>query len=162
MAEGIFSKANDTKVLEHLLRECDVGEIVTYEAMSKALGRDVRKFCWGNLSTARKAIEKELQCVFQAIANEGIRREDDEGKLKVAEGRIKRATNAARRTVETLSRVDYQKLPDDKKVEHDALSTQAAVVYQFGKHATRKKILSKVKEASQQLSIGETLKMFSD
>lgn len=77
MANPKFQKTSDTVIIEAIFRDCKVGEQVTYEQMSTAIGRDVRKHARGAINSARKAVLSERKMVFDSIPNVGYIRLSD-------------------------------------------------------------------------------------
>ena len=57
-----------------LLRELKDGETCSYDSLKEKIGKDPQGDGYGFVMTARRAVEREGQCVFEAIANEGIKR----------------------------------------------------------------------------------------
>jgi hypothetical protein len=72
-----------TKILE-LLRECPIGEIVTYKDMNAVIGRDIKKnrYAW---LRANRLFNEECGAIFVSVRGEGYRRiRDDEAPIIVA------------------------------------------------------------------------------
>jgi hypothetical protein len=156
----IHEKSADTKILESVLAEATVGDLVTYETLSKAIGRDVRAFALPSLRSARHGLLKSKNMVFGCEANVGYRRLNDSQIVDSAElDRIK-MKRAANRSIKKLGVVDFDNLPPEKKKQHTVASAQMGAIALFsGKNAT-KKIAESVNDKTT-LAIGETLKMFS-
>ena len=155
-----FEKSADTKVLESVLAEAEVGQLITYEEMSKAIGRDVREFALPSLRSARQGLLKTHRMVFGVEWNGGYRRLDDSQIVDTTESDRKRMKRLANRSIAKLSVVAFESLPADKQRQHTVASAQMGAIAMFsGKNAT-KKITEKVNEGKKTLAIGETLKMF--
>lgn len=155
---GIRAKSNDTLIVERRLRETKPGDLVTYEELSTLLGRDVREFCLGCVSTARNSLQAE-SIFFDTVANEGYMRLDNEQACKVAVHYVAGIKRKARRGMRHLSHVKYDQLSPEAQREHLTMSTQLGAVELFASGKAAKKIEGAV-SGSTPLAIGETLKLF--
>lgn len=156
----IHEKSADTQLIESVLAEAKVGDVITYEQLSKVIGRDVRQFALSSLSSARRGIFNSKRYVFGVEKNVGLKRLNDNEIVDSTEYDRKKLRRAAKRTLNKLGVVDFDNLTPDKKRQHIVASAQMGAVEMFaGKNAT-KKIEAKVNETSRVLPIGETLRMF--
>jgi hypothetical protein len=156
-----FEKSADTKVLEHVLSEVAVGEMVTYEQLSKAIGRDVREHALPSLSSARRGLLNQKKYVFGIEHNVGLRRLNDSQIVDASESDRAKLKRAANRAISKLAVVNFDQLPADKKRQHTIASAQMGAVAMFAGKTATKKIASSVNDSKTTLAIGETLKMFS-
>lgn len=157
----IFEKSNDTKILESVLSEAKVGDLITYEELSKAIGRDVRQFALPSLRSARQGVQNSKQIVFGVEVNVGLRRLNDDQIVDSTEQDRSRMKRAANRAIKKLTVVDFDGLNAEKKRQHVVASAQIGAIAMFASKSTTKKISSKVDDSKTTLAIGETLKMFS-
>lgn len=153
----IHEKSADTSILESVLREAEVGQMVTYDQMSKAIGRDVREHARSALATARKTLLKE-GLVFGVEAKTGLIRLNDAGILQSTESDRRRVMRATKRSLHKLALVDFEKLDAEDKKKHITMSAQMGTLGMFASSSAQKKIASKVNGKA--LPIGETLKLF--
>ena len=156
-----FEKSADTKILESVLAEAKVGDLITYETMSKAIGRDVREHALPSLRSARQGILRTKNMVFGVETGVGYLRLDDSQIVDSLESDRRRIKRAANRSLKKLSVVEFSKLPEDKKKQHVVASAQVGAIAMFSGTTATKKIASKVNEGKTTLAIGETLSMFS-
>ena len=56
------------------LKKLQPGETCAYEALRAVMGCDPQGDGYGYVSTARKRVERELECVLEAVPNIGIKR----------------------------------------------------------------------------------------
>lgn len=161
MKNSRFQLSSDAMVLRSLLQEAKIGDTVTYEAMSKAIGRDVRVHAAGAMRTAMKQLLSESRYVFACVTNEGYIRMDDSQIVDSMESDRKKIARAAGRSIKKLECVDYKNLDDAKKREHVAASAQIGAIQMFSKASATKRIASAVKTDTTVLPIGETLRLFS-
>jgi hypothetical protein len=157
-----FEKSADTKVLESLFSEAKIGDTITYEAMSKALGRDVRKFAINALRSARYAMLRDKKFVFSVEDNVGLVRLNDSEIVKSSGLDRHRISRIAKRTLNKLAVVAFDGLDDASKKTHVVFSAQMGAIAMFASKASVNKIESKVSSSSKTLAIGETLKMFTE
>lgn len=155
-----FQKSNDTKVLENVLKEVAVGSVVTYEDLSRAIGRDVREFAYQALQSARRALVRESRIVFGVETSIGLVRLNDSGIVKCTEQDRKLIQRRANRTIEKLHCAEFEKLTNEEKRQHVTASAQMGAISMFASKAASKKIASSVKDQSSVIPIGETLKLF--
>lgn len=156
----IHEKSVDTQVIESVLAEAKVGDVITYEQLSRAIKRDVREFALSSLRSARRILENTKGIVFGVETNVGLKRLSDDEIVDSSEHDRKKLRRAAKRTLNKLAVVDFDSLTPEKKRKHVVASAQMGAVEMFaGKNAT-KKIEAKVNETSRVLPIGETLRMF--
>lgn len=156
-----FEKSQDTKILEGVLAEAAIGQMITYEELSKAIGRDVREHSLSSLVSARRGLMKEKRYVFGVERNVGLRRLADEQIVDSTEADRRKVQRAARRSIQKLSVVDFDQLPEEKKRDHLTYSTTMGVVAMFSNKASHRRIEKTVNGSHKPLAIGETLKLFS-
>jgi hypothetical protein len=158
--EIMFEKSADTKVIEDLLRQVEVGESITYETISKAIGRDVRVYARPALQSARDSLIKE-DFVFDTEIGTGLVRLDSAGIVDSIELDRKKLHRRAKKTLLKLSIAKYDELDDETKRRHVAMSAQMGALAMFSNKSASKKIESRVNAETKVLPIGETLKLFS-
>lgn len=156
-----FEKSADTKVLESVLAELKVGDLITYEELSKAIGRDVRQFALPSLRSARHGLLNSKKMVFGVEHGVGYRRLNDTEVVDSIEMDRKKMSRAANRSIRKLGTVDYDKLSHEKKKQHVIASAQMGAIALFSGKNAAKKIAEKVDESKKTLAIGETLSMFT-
>jgi hypothetical protein len=156
-----FEKSADTKVLENVLSEMKVGDVLTYEELSRSIGRDVRQFALGALTTARQSLMKEKRMVFDIERNVGIKRLDDNQIIDSTESDRLKMQRTGKKALTKLASVEFSNLTPDKKKQHVVASAQIGAIVMFSKKSSQSKIESHVKSDSSTLAIGETLKMFT-
>lgn len=156
-----FEKSADTKIIESVLAETKIGDVITYETLSKAIGRDVRTFAFSSLRSARHGLLQSKNYVFGVQANVGLIRLDDDQIVDSTEDDRKRMQRAAKRSLKKLGVVVYDNLSEEKKRQHVVASATMGALSMFSGKNAQKKIESKVTPGSAQLAIGETLKLFS-
>lgn len=158
-SRGIQKKSADTSVIENRLRKTSVGDLVSYDELSKLLGRDVREFCIGSLRTARHTLIAE-SIFFDVVSKEGYLRISQEDATHAAKSYVSRARKAASRGIRHLSNVQFNELSDEAKRENLATAAQLGAVKLFSSSVSAKKLEEKIDGQTSPLPIGETLKLF--
>ena len=153
-----FQKSADTRIIENVLSELKIGELATYEQLSKAIGRDVRKYAIGALQSARKSLLNTKQIVFGVDDNVGVRRLDDSQIVQSTGLDRLKMQRHANRTIKKLSCVNYEGLSEPDKKRHIVASAQMGALALFSGKNAEKKIASKAE--SKPIAIGKTLKLF--
>ena len=160
MSNGIQVKSHDTTIIEKRLRDAKAGDIVTYDELSRLLGRDVRLHCLGNVKTARESLEKEEKIVFDTVVNTGYRCMTEADKSTSIDRIRKQIKRRAKKGLTRASVTDFSALNEDQKQKHLTSITQLGVIQEFVSAKGTKKIESKVKQISTAISIGDTVKLF--
>lgn len=163
MSTAQFVKSNDTAILENTLREADEGTLVTYEQLSAAIGRDVRKFAEGCLYSARRILERE-GVHTDCVAGEGIKRLTPAESVDKARSQVTRSRRAARRGRATVETTDFSRLTQEQKQAAVAIMAQSAAIEMFGAKKAENRLLAAAAnpdEALMTLTIGKTLELFT-
>ena len=155
-----FELSADAKILRSVLEEAAVGDTITYEQLSTAIGRDVRKYAISALGTARRGVLQDKKFVFGCEANVGLVRLNDSQIVKTTESDRRRLQRTAKKSLTKLAVVDFAALPEDQRRSHIVASAQMGAIAMFATRSSSKKIEAKVNGSSAVLPIGETLKLF--
>lgn len=119
--------ASDATAIKALLLQLKPGETCTYEAMSRAIGRDVRQRRHV-LHKAMRHLQREHRMVFSTAQNVGVQRLDDSAIVAQAEGALTRVRRASRRASRKLSCANYDALTPEQKLQHNTRMTVLAMV----------------------------------
>ena len=158
----LFKKTQDRLVIEEALRAASVGVTVTYHSLGVLLGRDVREHCRGALTGARNSLLKDDKYVFSPIPNVGLKRMNDSEIVQDSESDFAKTRRTVSRSMRKLASVEYDKLSQEDQLRHCAYATQAAVIREMSSKKATKRIAGKVEEnGSQQIPVGQTLRLFS-
>jgi len=156
--KSIAEISADTRLLYQRLLKLRYDEVVTYDELSRILGRDVRKSSRSNLTSARKmAIQDGI--VTDAVRKVGIKRLTDERTVECT-GTVmrKRIRRACHRSARRLTAVRFDNLSDNLKQIHNAELSQLGALAEFSKDKVTKRIRSMVGSAeNEQLAIAQTL-----
>ena len=155
-----FQRHPDTSTIEKLLRDCEVGSIVTYDALSERLGRDVRKHCCGYCQTAIRSLAKE-GIAFVTVRKVGFQRVTETEKVTVLAHR--RLTSGRRRFREgaaILGRVDMRELDDEHRNTALTMHAQCKAAELFTSAQGTKRIEAALATATELPPIGRVLELF--
>lgn len=155
-----FEKSSDTKILESVLVEAKVGDLITYDELSKAIGRNVRVFAMPSLRSARRGVFSSKQFVFGVETGVGLRRLNDSQIVDTTESDRARMRRAANRSIKKLGVVNFAELDEQHKRKHIVSSAQMGAISMFASKSATKKIDAKVDAKKDVLAIGDTLKLF--
>lgn len=115
-----FELSADSKTLASVLLEAKKDDTITYERLSKAIGRDVRGDGAGSLQTARRIAQREQRMVFDSVRGVGLKRLQDADIVDLSDKARDHMRRTARRTAKKLVCVDFDDLTNEKKVKHNA------------------------------------------
>jgi hypothetical protein len=151
----------DARLLRQRLSKVAVGQEISYEELSREIGRKVAGSCTA-LQSARRSLLNSSQIIFEPVRGVGLKRLSDSEIVDASERDISKVRRAARRGAKKLlSIADYSALPSDKQLQH---TTRLSVMTMIA-HAASDKGIEKVEKAAagraQELPIAETLKAFS-
>jgi len=166
MANTIRKKAinelhTDTRILYNTLESKIIKEgndSVSYDELSKAIGRDVRQEARGLLNTARKHIEREHHITLEVVRNEGIKKTTDYcGLMEKTTGHIGKQ---GRRTVSrVLNAINGQQLNSATA----ARLSQLGAINLFTRPKTVKRLEEHISSHERkELATAETLKLFTN
>jgi hypothetical protein len=152
-----FELTVETKMIYELLKTFEIEQFVSYEELSKLIGRDVQHLGRCNLSGAMRKCLMSDNMNFATVRNQGVKRLADPDVVRGGQA-LQRIGNIATKRRRALHAVDYPNLTKDLQKDHNAELSALGVLRHFSKDATVKKLLVHVEKA--ELPVGKTLKMF--
>lgn len=151
---------SDTRLLIAQLQKVTEGEIVTYEALSQMIGRDVRKSAYGCLGTAKKVLQRDYGIIFGVVVNEGLKRLPPALVVADSERAVKHIRKTARAGVQKLATVDLSRLTPEEKTNFNVRASHLGVFVAMTESNAVKKLESEVAKAQQSLPLAKTLEAF--
>lgn len=149
----------DVQILADLLKTKSVGEVATYEELSKAIGRNVQGRARYLLAAAKRRLLRDHRMVFDAVTNVGLKRLSDEECV----GTHKRTTRAIRRMAERGIRVvaaaRYETLSNASKVEHNVALAHLGAIAHVARSQQAKALKANV-GGENPIPLAETLEAF--
>ncbi len=160
MSKAIPPISAESILLAERLAACKVGETITYDEISKLIGRDSRVHR-GCLTTARAKVLRENQMVFHCVRAEGIKLADaneiTEGEMTTI-GSIHRKAN---RSLRRLACAAYEKLTNAQRIKHSTTASMLGTMTLFTSSNSLKRVEAAVIGNGQQLPAAKTLALFA-
>lgn len=151
----------DTQMLYERLEKAQIGDLINYEELSAIIGSDVQIKGRGSLQSARKMAMRDKGMVFESVRDIGIKRLADAEIVRSGQAYISRIRRHARRGMRVLVSVqNFEALPNDLKIRHNATASMLGAVAQFSGSAAQKRIEGAVEAAGNKISYAKTLELF--
>lgn len=155
-----FERHPDTTVIAKLLRDCAVGDVVTYEMLDAKLHRSYRANCIGHGQSARKMLQRE-GIYFRTVANVGFQRLSESEKITYEAARKQKASrNRIREALHAVKRTDFAQLSSEERTTALTMAAQMQAADMLTSSRSAKKIEMAVSDEQQELPIGRILEMF--
>lgn len=160
-AKPSFEMSIDTRVVYDRLKAAAVGEVVSFNALSEALGRKVEGDCSNVQSALRRLINID-GVVFDNVRGTGYKRLNDIEIVGTAEREREALRRQAKKAVRRLTCVQhFDALPNDIKIKHNAAVSGFGAIAAMMTPGSMKKLEASVEKASQQLPLAKTLEAFT-
>ncbi len=155
-----FEMSIDTRTLYDLLIKANVGDTVTFTAMSEALGRPVQGSEPSLQSALRHAFNQD-ECAFGNVRTVGYRRLTDAEIVGSGEIETSLIRRRAKKAGKRLSYVEnYDKMTPDEKIKHNSYMSIFSALSQITKTSAIKKIEGAVAKHGESLPLAKTLEAF--
>ena len=153
----------DARLLYERIVKAAVGDTVTYEELSAVIDRNVQGAARSALNSARARAKRDDSMVFGTIMNSGIKRLDDIEIVGTSEAVMRHMRRTARKQVGTLASIrDFNALPNDVKVRHNASVSIMGALMQATSAKAVKTVEARVTMTQQPLALAKTLDAFKD
>lgn len=153
----------DTQAIERLLLTAGVNDIVTYAALTAAIGRDVQGNARSNLIAAVRRVLRDHDIVFDAVHNVGVKRLDDAAIVGLGHRYTRKIGRMARRARRKLSKVqDFAALPNALRVEHNLRYAMLSVVGYFAGEKQAKRLAGRIQETMPGVTLRASLDAMKD
>lgn len=156
-----FKASADSRFLSQKLATADVDQIITYDELSEAIGRDVRRFAKSALYTALRNQVSEGR-VFEVVPKQGYRRLSDKDIIgtQFDKGRA-RIARTARRTAHRVQAVNFDNLDNSDKIAHNTQISMLGAVAQMARPQTFTALQEAVKQRNDALPVGDVLSLMN-
>jgi hypothetical protein len=117
------------RIVYGVLRQADYGDVVRYERLHAALGRDLRR----NRSPLQRAVaelEERDHKTVEAVRGEGYRIVEPREHVRLVQGRARRARRQTTRGLEVAQAADRSRLTQPERERLDGLAERLARVEQ--------------------------------
>ncbi len=157
MNPTIYEQSIDTQVLIERLSEMQEGDVLTYDALSEAIGRNVTREARHILGSARRFVEREHAIFTDTISKTGIKRITPAQVVQGAPKQTKRKMhNASNRLIRKLSNTPDELLtPEDLRRKRSEIAIQGTL-RMFTKPATQEAVMAQIND-HQSLPVGSIL-----
>lgn len=148
----------DTQLLIQRLDKCAVGDVVEYQELTNAVGRNIQTKARSNLDTARRHLRLRGKW-FGCVKNVGIKRLTDQELPGVLPDGRKRVNRMARKYMQVSACFEsFDQLPDD--VKQNVLGHQSifGVILLFTRRESMKKIEKEIRDEA--LPVAKTITFF--
>ena len=110
----------DSRLAYERLIKAELGEVVTYDELSRLVRRNVQADGRHVIETARRMAQREDQIVFECVRNVGLRRMLDGEIAQLGRPAIRSIRRKARRTVRKIACIsDFDALKNEEKDSHN-------------------------------------------
>ena len=152
----------DVQTLYDLLHKTRTGDVVSYEALHEAIGRDVREANRYLLLRAIELIRRDHNYVFGTVRRVGVKRLADGEIVGAAAADVASIRRKARKAASKLTCVtDFDALTADERIRHNATVSLFGAVHSMTKRPQVKKLEAAVQSAGRSLPLAKTLEMFT-
>jgi hypothetical protein len=159
-----YKRAIETTLILKKLIQAQEGDLIKYDDLSQACGRNVQKsyfgggytYCW----TAREIARKEYGFVFRAVKNEGLLCLDSSGKIDFGESVRNGFRKKNRRLQEVYASVNPDELTTKEKQRYHSMlvTTQTIAMFTSGRLQSRMDRLVEAKKPV--VDVDKVLDMF--
>lgn len=155
-----FEPAADTRLLYSLLSKAEIGETVTYAAMTGQLGRSVTG-ADSYLQSALRMIERDEEMVFASVRGVGYKRLSDRDIANtVGDNALTRIRKMSRKAAKTLTIAKDENLSNDERIKRNTGLSFMGALHHMTKPKQIEKLENAVRSSASELAIGKTLEMF--
>jgi hypothetical protein len=159
MAVPRFQIGIDAQLLIERLGKAEAGETIAYRELSEVIKRDIQKFR-GPLMTARRALQRERQIVFECVTDVGLKRIVGIEIVDSAATATHAIGRTAKRAVRKLGCAEYETMDAGGKIKFNATASILGAVELFARPKSMKALEQRVEETANKLPSAETLRLF--
>lgn len=151
----------DARLLHQKLKTIEIGATVTWDDLSSVIGRDVRDSGYSALTTARRRVQIDDGMIFDAVHTIGLKRLTDIEIVSSGQSFVDRVRRIARKGAKRLLSVkDFDKLPNNVKVSHNAYASLLGAITQVSSESKVRMLEKHVQNTQQALPLAKTLEVF--
>ncbi len=115
-----FNLSSETKAIADILRLVNVGTVIDYARLTRSIGRDVQSAARSALTSARHVVMREERMVFDVVRGIGLKRLNDVEIVDSGDKDRASIHRRARKAARKVTCVEYDSLPKEKQVKHNA------------------------------------------
>lgn len=156
-----FERSLESKQFYERLSEVNPGQRITYGQLSELMGKKITGG-YPHLQHALKTLERE-GVIFANVRGEGYERLDDVGIVDTFEMERLHIRRKATRVMNRLTSVrDFNSLPNEKKVAHNAAVSGLSAISSMLHPRKMRNLEQAVEKAQHHLSLTKTLAAFTN
>ena len=138
-----FSRSTQTNALIDILRAAQIGSVVSYAALSEAIGEDVTE-CRHYLYTAMNTLQSE-GIAFGTVRGEGVKRLVSEEIPAIGDSAMAHIRRTSRRARKRMGVVgSMNDVPNEVRIKVNATASMLGVIENFSSNKSRKVVESEV------------------
>jgi len=160
MKKTIATISIESQEVIRRLEKCEIGDFVSYKELSDIALGDIQNEKRHALHTARNRLQHDKNMVFGIVRNQGVRRLNDQEIVADSKASLIKMNRESRRAAQRLSCVDFERLPGESQVQHNARMTIFAALSYMVRPKSQTLIEERVKVAQSQLDMKDTLRLF--
>lgn len=156
-----FQVSVDVKTIAERLKNTAVGDVVTYDDLSKLIGRDVRNGARHVLNGARRyLLVRDRHMIFGIVTSLGVKRLNQKEIVDTGEYATSRIRKMARRSAILIGEgVDRNSLDEPTRVKYDRhTALLGGALGSLLHHKSIAKLDKKILEAQKALPLAQTIK----
>lgn len=142
MIEASGLTASDVSQIKAMLGAAKPGDLISYAAMSRAIGRDIQERRHV-IMAAMKQLQRERRMVFAAVPNEGYKRLNDGEIVATGADVLSRIRRQSRRGARKLACVNFEQLTPEQQLTQNTRMTVLVLVSE----ATSANAIARVEKA---------------
>lgn len=155
----------ETTLAYEKLKVIKEGEVCAYDTLRTAIGKNPQGDGYSFIASARRRVEREQECVLEAVDNVGIKRLPpreviNRGAKDLVQ--IRRGVREGMRRQTTVVPVESLLLSNEDKIQFHTQLSHFGVLAQMTKPGTAKKIAAAVEQSQRILPAAETLALFKN
>jgi hypothetical protein len=146
-----FEASADAKTLASMLKTCPIGDVLTYDQLSRAVGRSVTTDARSALYTARSIVQKEDRMVFDVVRTVGLKRLSNEEIVDLSDKARDHVRRTSKKTAKKLTCVDYDAMNTEKQVKHNTALSMFCVFAELATEKSTKRLSAQVQKTGTDL-----------
>jgi hypothetical protein len=156
---GRFRPNPDVDLIAEAMGACAIGQVMTYDHLSKLIGRDIREFRY-IIAAARRRLLNWKGMVFEAVPNEGYCRLSDSQCITAGMRDIDSCRRKALRAGKKARASKTELLTPEERSRRAVVMTQAMFMARSSSVQATKKLESAVADHGLELTYQKTLALF--
>lgn len=138
-----FKLSSDTIAIARALENIEIGVRISYDHLTEIIGRDITQFR-GALESARHAVQRDKQMVFDVVRGVGLVRLNDSDIVDLSDKAREQSRRLAKRIAKKLVCVKYEALSKEKQIKHNTALSMFGVIAELSTSSSAKRLEQKI------------------